>query len=93
MYRAFEIAGYSREVVEEKFGGMLHALQLGAPPHGGVAPGIDRIVMLLTGEPNIRETIAFPLTQNAQDLMMGAPSRVSERQLAEVHIKVVRRPT
>ncbi|MDR3655418.1 MAG: aspartate--tRNA ligase [Mycobacterium sp.] len=90
MYRAFEIAGYSRETVEEKFGGMLHALQLGAPPHGGVAPGIDRIVMLLSGEPNIRETIAFPLTQNAQDLMMSAPSKVSERQLAEVHIKVVK---
>lgn len=91
MYRAFKIAGYSRQDVEEQFGGMLHAFQLGAPPHGGVAPGIDRIVMLLTGEPNIRETIAFPLTQNAQDLMMGAPSEVSERQLAEVHIKVAKR--
>ena len=91
MYRAFEIAGYSRQDVEEQFGGMLHAFQLGAPPHGGVAPGIDRIVMLLTGEPNIRETIAFPLTQNAQDLMMGAPSEVSERQLADVHIKVAKR--
>jgi aspartyl-tRNA synthetase len=90
MYRAFEIAGYSREDVEEQFGGMLHAFQLGAPPHGGVAPGIDRIVMLLTGEPNIRETIAFPLTQNAQDLMMGAPSEVSERQLADVHIKLAK---
>ena len=91
MYRAFEIAGYSREVVDEQFGGMVQAFQLGAPPHGGVAPGIDRIVMLLTGEPNIRETIAFPLTQNAQDLMMGAPSEVSDRQLAEVHIKVAKR--
>ncbi|MFZ3346105.1 aspartate--tRNA ligase [Mycobacterium sp.] len=91
MYRAFEIAGYSREAVDEQFGGMVQAFQLGAPPHGGVAPGIDRIVMLLTGEPNIRETIAFPLTQNAQDLMMGAPSEVSDRQLAEVHIKVVKR--
>jgi aspartyl-tRNA synthetase len=90
MFRAFEIAGYSHEDVEEQFGGMLHAFQLGAPPHGGIAPGIDRIVMLLTGEPNIRETIAFPLTQNAQDLMMGAPSEVSERQLAEVHIKVAK---
>jgi aspartyl-tRNA synthetase len=90
MYRAFEIAGYSRQDVETQFGGMLHAFQLGAPPHGGIAPGIDRIVMLLTGEPNIRETIAFPLTQNAQDLMMGAPSEVSARQLAEVHIKVVK---
>jgi aspartyl-tRNA synthetase len=92
MYRAFEIAGYPREVVEGTFGGMLHAFQLGAPPHGGVAPGIDRIVMLLSGEPNIRETIAFPLNQNAQDLMMGAPSEVSERQLADVHIKVVKPP-
>jgi aspartyl-tRNA synthetase len=91
MYRAFEIAGYSRQDVETQFGGMLQAFQLGAPPHGGIAPGIDRIVMLLTGEPNIRETIAFPLTQNAQDLMMGAPSEVSARQLAEVHIKVVER--
>ena len=90
MYRAFEIAGYSHEDVEEQFGGMLQAFQLGAPPHGGVAPGIDRIMMLLSDEPNIRETIAFPLTQNAQDLMMGAPSEVSERQLAEVHIKVVK---
>jgi aspartyl-tRNA synthetase len=92
MFRAFEIAGYSHEDVEEQFGGMLHAFQLGAPPHGGIAPGIDRIVMLLSGEPNIRETIAFPLTQNAQDLMMGAPSEVSERQLAEVHIKVAKPP-
>ncbi len=88
MYRAFEIAGYSREDVESSFGGMLKALRLGAPPHGGIAPGIDRIVMLLTGEPNIRETIAFPLNQNAQDLMMNAPSEVSEQQLADAHIKV-----
>jgi aspartyl-tRNA synthetase len=90
MYRAFEIAGYSREDVEHQFGGMLQAFQLGAPPHGGIAPGIDRIVMILSGEPNIRETIAFPLNQNAQDLMMGAPSEVSARQLADVHIKVVK---
>lgn len=88
MYRAFEIAGYSREDVEEKFGGMLRALSFGAPPHGGIAPGIDRIVMLLADEPNIRETIAFPLNQNAQDLMMGAPGTVSDKQLAEVHISV-----
>ncbi|MBV9730908.1 MAG: aspartate--tRNA ligase [Pseudonocardiales bacterium] len=89
MYRAFEIAGYSREDVEEKFGGMLRALSLGAPPHGGIAPGIDRIVMLLADEPNIRETIAFPLNQNAQDLMMGAPGAVSDKQLADVHVRVV----
>jgi aspartyl-tRNA synthetase len=88
MYRAFGIAGYSREDVEEKFGGMLRALSLGAPPHGGIAPGIDRIVMLLANEPNIRETIAFPLSQNAQDLMMGAPGMVSDKQLADVHIRV-----
>ncbi len=92
MYRAFEIAGYSKHDVEQKFGGMLRALSLGAPPHGGIAPGIDRIVMLILGEPNIRETIAFPLNQNAQDLMMGAPSEVSEKQLADVHIKVVLPP-
>ncbi|MBV9720595.1 MAG: aspartate--tRNA ligase [Mycobacterium sp.] len=91
MYRAFEIAGYSRADVEHQFGGMLQAFRLGAPPHGGIAPGIDRIVMILSGEPNIRETIAFPLNQNAQDLMMGAPSEVSDSQLADVHIKVVRR--
>jgi aspartyl-tRNA synthetase len=89
MYRAFEIAGYSREDVEAKFGGMLRALGLGAPPHGGIAPGIDRIVMLLAEEPNIRETIAFPLNQNAQDLMMGAPGTVSDKQLADVHVRVV----
>jgi aspartyl-tRNA synthetase len=88
MYRAFEIAGYSRAEVEAKFGGMLKALRLGPPPHGGIAPGIDRIVMLLTGEPNLRETIAFPLNQNAQDPMMNAPSEVSPEQLATVHIRV-----
>jgi aspartyl-tRNA synthetase len=70
MYRAFEIAGYPAEVVEDQFGGMIRALKFGAPPHGGIAPGIDRIVMLLADEPNIRETIGFPLNQNAQDLMM-----------------------
>lgn len=91
MYRAFEIAGYTREDVESKFGAVLQALRLGAPPHGGIAPGVDRIVMLLTGEPNIRETIAFPLNQNAQDLMMNAPSEVSPEQLAEVHIKIAHR--
>ncbi|TQN31254.1 aspartyl-tRNA synthetase [Haloactinospora alba] len=88
MYKAFEIAGYTSEEVEARFGGMLRALKFGAPPHGGIAPGVDRIVMLLTGEPNIRETIAFPLNQNAQDLVMGAPSPVSDRQLSDVHIRV-----
>ncbi|TDC77165.1 aspartate--tRNA ligase [Streptomyces hainanensis] len=86
MYRAFEIAGYSRDDVEREFGGMLRAFRFGAPPHGGIAPGIDRIVMLLADEPNIRETIAFPLNGNAQDLLMGAPSEVSEARLRELHI-------
>jgi len=89
MYRAFEIAGYPPEEVQSKFGGMLRALQLGAPPHGGIAPGIDRIVMLISGEPNIRETIAFPLNQNAQDLMMGAPNEVPAKVLADVHIRTL----
>lgn len=88
MYKAFEIAGYGREVVEDKFGGMLNAFKYGAPPHGGCAPGIDRIVMLLANEPNIREVVAFPMNQNAQDLLMQAPSEVTERQLKELHIKV-----
>ncbi|GAA3746195.1 aspartate--tRNA ligase [Salinactinospora qingdaonensis] len=89
MYKAFAIAGYSREEVEARFGGMLRALQYGAPPHGGIAPGVDRIIMLLADQPNLRETIAFPLNQNAQDLMMGAPAPVSQRQLSDVHIRVV----
>ncbi len=88
MYKAFEIAGYGKEVVEQKFGGMLNAFKYGAPPHGGCAPGIDRIVMLLANEPNIREVVAFPMNQNAQDLLMQAPSEVMERQLKELHIKV-----
>lgn len=77
MYKAFEIAGYDRSVVDEKFGGMINAFKLGAPPHGGIAPGVDRMVMLLTGSPNIREVIAFPFNQQAQDLMMNAPAEVS----------------
>jgi aspartyl-tRNA synthetase len=88
MYRAFEIAGYPREEVQSKFGGMLQALQLGAPPHGGIAPGVDRIVMLISGEPNIRETIAFPLNQNAQDLMMCAPNEIPAELLADVHVRI-----
>jgi aspartyl-tRNA synthetase len=87
MYKAFEIAGYDKSVLEERFGGMLSAFKLGAPPHGGSAPGVDRIVMLLADEPNIREVILFPLNQKAEDLMMQAPSEVSEKQLRELHIK------
>jgi aspartyl-tRNA synthetase len=89
MLRAFELAGYGRDEVEERFGGMLRAFRCGAPPHGGLAPGVDRIVMLLADEPNLREVIAFPMTQNAEDLLMGAPSAVSDRQLRELHIRVV----
>ena len=88
MLRAFEIAGYSRESVEHDFAGMLNAFRYGAPPHGGLAPGIDRIVMLLAGEQNIREVIAFPLNQQGQDLLMNAPSEVPERQLKELHIRL-----
>lgn len=89
MYKAFEIAGYSREVVDEKFGGMIKAFKFGAPPHGGFAPGIDRVVMLLANENAIRDVIAFPMAQSVEDLMMGAPSTVSEKQLREAHIRVV----
>ncbi|HEV7626412.1 MAG TPA: aspartate--tRNA ligase [Streptomyces sp.] len=88
MFKAFEIAGYSNDDVEREFGGMLRAFRFGAPPHGGIAPGIDRIVMLLADEPNIRETIAFPLNGNAQDLLMGAPSEVDEARLKELHLSV-----
>ncbi|SEG41865.1 aspartyl-tRNA synthetase [Actinacidiphila yanglinensis] len=88
MYTAFEIAGYSRETVEAEFGGMLRAFHFGAPPHGGIAPGVDRIVMLLADEPNIRETIAFPLNQNAQDLLMGAPSEVPDTRLRELNLQL-----
>jgi aspartyl-tRNA synthetase len=88
MYKAFGMAGYSTEEVEREFGGMLRAFKFGAPPHGGIAPGIDRIVMLLADEPNIRETIAFPLNGNAQDLLMGAPSEVDEARLRELHLQV-----
>ena len=87
MYKAFEIAGYSKDVVDNKFGGMINAFKFGAPPHGGIAPGVDRIVMLLADEPNIREVIAFPFNQQAQDLMMNAPCEVTDKQLKELHIK------
>ncbi|MBC2907671.1 aspartate--tRNA ligase [Streptomyces cupreus] len=88
MLKAFEIAGYDRDTVEEQFAGMLRAFRFGAPPHGGIAPGVDRIVMLLADEPNIRETIAFPLNGNAQDLMMGAPTELEEARLKELHLSV-----
>ena len=88
MKKAFGIAGYSEEVLEAKFGGMLNALSYGAPPHGGIAPGIDRIVMLLAGEENLREVVLFPMNQKAEDLMMGAPSEVTPKQLKELHIRV-----
>ena len=84
MYKLFSIAGYKKEQVEEKFSGMINALNYGAPPHGGIAPGIDRIVMLLANEKNIREVTMFPMNQNAQDLMMNAPSEVNEEQLKEL---------
>ena len=89
MKKAFAIAGYDETVLEQKFGGMLHALSLGAPPHGGIAPGVDRIVMLLCGEENLREVVLFPMNQRAEDLMMGAPAEATPKQLRELHIRVV----
>jgi len=88
MYKLFSIAGYDKKQVEEKFSGMINALSYGAPPHGGIAPGIDRIVMLLANEKNIREVTLFPLNQNAQDLLMGAPSEVDDKQLKELGLKI-----
>lgn len=88
MYRAFELAGYGKEVVEKQFGAMLNAFKFGAPPHGGIAPGIDRIIMLLANEPNIREIIPFPMNGKAQDLMMNAPAEVSEKQMRELAIQI-----
>jgi aspartyl-tRNA synthetase len=89
MLKAFEIAGYAREETEEKFKGMINAFRHGAPPHGGTAPGIDRIVMLLAGEENLREVTMFPMTQSAQDLLMNAPSPANAKQLKELHLKIV----
>jgi aspartyl-tRNA synthetase len=88
MKKAFAIAGYDESVLEQKFGGMLRALSLGAPPHGGIAPGVDRIVMLLCGEENLREVVLFPMNQRAEDLLMGAPSDVTAKQLRELHIRL-----
>ena len=88
MKKAFEIAGYPESVLIEKFGGMYRAFQYGAPPHGGIAPGVDRIVMLLCNEPNIREVVLFPMNQQAEDLLMGAPSEVGPKQLRELHIRL-----
>ena len=89
MVKAFEIAGYPAEVVETKFPALYNAFKFGAPPHAGIAPGVDRMVMMLANEPNIREVIAFPMNKNAQDLLMGAPAEVTQKQLDELRIKVV----
>tara|TARA_B100001250_G_scaffold396728_1_gene403043 strand:- start:322 stop:1386 length:1065 start_codon:yes stop_codon:yes gene_type:complete len=91
MYKLFEIAGYSKNDVDEQFSGMINALSYGAPPHGGIAPGIDRIVMLLADEKNIREVTMFPMNQNAQDLMMNAPSEITDDQLKELNLKIHRK--
>ena len=88
MVKAFEIAGYTEEDLKEKFGALYNAFQFGAPPHAGMAPGVDRMIMLLRNEENIREVIAFPMNGNAQDLMCGAPGEITEHQLREVHIKI-----
>ena len=91
MYKIFKVAGYDKKSVDEKFSGMINALNYGAPPHGGIAPGIDRIVMLLADEKNIREITMFPLNQNAQDIMMGAPSNVDESQLKDLNINIIKK--
>ena len=88
MIKAFDIAGYGEEVVEKEFGGMLNAFRYGAPPHGGIAPGVDRIVMLLAGEENLREVVAFPMNQQAEDLLMQAPAQVSNEQLKDLHLRL-----
>ena len=91
MYKLFSIAGYDKDQVDEKFSGMINALSYGAPPHGGIAPGIDRIIMLLANEKNIREVTMFPMNQNAQDLMMNAPSSIDEKQLKELNLLYLNR--
>ena len=91
MYKLFDIAGYDKKSVDDKFSGMINALSYGAPPHGGIAPGIDRIVMLLANEKNIREVTMFPLNQNAQDLMMNAPSNVDNSQLKELNLSITKK--
>ena len=91
MIKAFELAGYTADEVEKRFGALFRAFHYGAPPHAGMAPGVDRMIMLLKDEENIREVIAFPMNSNAQDMLLGAPNTVSEQQLREVHIKL-RRP-
>ncbi|MGC2140195.1 MAG: amino acid--tRNA ligase-related protein, partial [Methylovirgula sp.] len=88
MRKAFALAGYSEEDLEKRFGGLYRAFHYGAPPHGGIAPGVDRIVMLLAGEENLREVVLFPMNQRAEDLLMGAPSPVTAKQLRELHIKL-----
>jgi aspartyl-tRNA synthetase len=88
MKKAFEIAGYGEDVLLEKFGGLYRAFQYGAPPHGGIAPGLDRIVMLLCGEQNLREVVLFPMNQQAEDPLLGAPSEASPTQLRELHIRL-----
>jgi aspartyl-tRNA synthetase len=93
MYKLFSIVGYDKNEVKEKFSGMINALSYGAPPHGGIAPGIDRIVMLLAGVQNIREVTLFPMNQNAQDLMMGAPTKVEGKQLKELNIRIETKKT
>jgi aspartyl-tRNA synthetase len=88
MRKAFALASYGEDVLEQKFGGMYRAFQYGAPPHGGIAPGVDRIVMLLAGEENLREVVVFPMNQRAEDLLMSAPSPVTPKQLRELHIRL-----
>jgi len=88
MYKVFEKVGYSKEVVDDKFRGMINAFKFGAPPHAGCAPGVDRIVMLILDEPNLREVVAFPPNGKGEDLLMGSPSKVSKKQLKELHIKL-----
>ena len=88
MIKAFEIAGYKKEHIEKKFPALFNAFHYGAPPHAGIAPGVDRMIMLITDEPSIREVIAFPMNSKAQDLLMGAPGEVTDKQLKEVHIKI-----